>query len=178
MDLIVWFGGFVQLSLINVAINTLFFYSSTCRAIICQIFIMLKTEIWCLMARLRWRPERLMTSEESRRKQQSVELCRVLKWGANSHLQRQDSPPPPHISLPLCLLTHKYPQAVIHKPPTHACAHHHDTKQRRDCATLTDFRATETTHSNVWYVCPFADWQFFDIYNIPSPKYIFYFDLS
>lgn len=54
---------------------------------------------------VRWRPERLMTSEESRRRQQSVELFRVLKWGANSHLQRQDRPPtiPPFLSLSVSL---------------------------------------------------------------------------
>lgn len=122
---------------------------------------------------VRWRPERLMTSEESRQRQQSVELCCVLKWGANSHLQRQDRPPtsPQFLSLSVSLHINTRRQWYTN-PPTHARAHHHNTKRRRDCATLTDFRATQMTRMFMeqHFICVHLLIDSFLIFITPLPQ--------
>lgn len=92
-----------------------------------------------------WRPERLMTSEESRQRQQSVELCCVLKWGANSHLQRQDRPPtnPPFLSRSVSLHINTRRQWYTNAP--HMLVHTITTQSKDGIVQLTDFRATQTT---------------------------------
>lgn len=54
------------------------------------------------------------------------------------------TPHQPPISLPLCLLTHKYPQAVIYKPP-HMLVHTITTQSEDGIVQHSDFRATQTT---------------------------------